>query len=55
MITADLLEKIACPVCLKPLVLRGNDNFKCNECGRVYPIRNGIPILIEHEASIEPL
>lgn len=41
------------PVCLKPLVLRGDDGLKCKECKRVYPIRNGIPILVEPEATIE--
>jgi len=55
MISPDLLEILACPVCRKPLVLRGEDALKCNECKRVYPIRNGIPILLEHEATIEQL
>jgi uncharacterized protein YbaR (Trm112 family) len=55
MIDLKLLEILACPVCRKPLVLHGEDRLKCNECKRVYPIRNGIPILIEHEATIETL
>lgn len=55
MIDEFLLQVIACPVCRKPLVLRGQESFKCNECKRVYPIRNGIPILLESEATIEPL
>ena len=55
MIPPDLLEILACPVCRKPLVMRGDDALKCNECKRVYPIRNGIPILLEPEATIEPL
>ena len=55
MISPDLLEILACPVCRKPLVLRGEDALKCNECKRVYPIRNGIPILLEPEATIEPI
>lgn len=55
MISPDLLEILACPVCRKPLVLRGEDSLKCNECKRVYPIRNGIPILLEPEATIEQL
>lgn len=55
MINPDLLEILACPVCRKPLVLRGEEALKCNECGRVYPIRNGIPILLEPEATIETL
>ena len=53
MICPDLLEILACPVCRKPLVLRGEEALKCNECKRVYPIRNDIPILLEHEATIE--
>jgi len=55
MISPDLLEILACPVCRKPLVLRGEDSLKCNECKRVYPIRNGIPILLEPETTIEQL
>jgi len=51
----ELLELIVCPVCRKPLTLRPDDSLKCNECKRVYPIRNGIPILLEHEASIDTL
>jgi LSD1 subclass zinc finger protein len=55
MIRPDLLEVLACPVCRKPLVLRGEESLKCNECNRVYPIRNGIPILLEPEATVEQL
>ena len=54
-IDPKLLEILVCPVCRKPLVLRGEESLKCNECKRVYPIRNGIPILLEHEATIETL
>jgi len=54
-IPPDLLEILVCPVCRKPLVVRGDESLKCNECKRVYPIRNGIPILLEHEATIETL
>jgi hypothetical protein len=53
MITPELLEILACPVCRKPLVLHGEQGLKCNECKRVYPVRNGIPILLEPEATIE--
>jgi LSD1 subclass zinc finger protein len=53
MVSPDLLEILVCPVCRKPLALRGEESLKCNECKRVYPIRNGIPILLEHEATIE--
>lgn len=55
MIKPELLEILACPVCRKPVVPRGDDALKCNECKRVYPIRNDIPIMLEHEATIEQL
>ncbi|MGA9566286.1 MAG: Trm112 family protein [Candidatus Korobacteraceae bacterium] len=55
MISPELLEILVCPVCRKPLALRGDEALRCNECKRVYPIRNGIPILLEHEATIETL
>jgi uncharacterized protein len=55
MIPPDMLEILACPVCRKPLVVRGEDALKCNECKRVYPIRNGIPILLAQEATIDQL
>lgn len=55
MIRPELLEILVCPVCRKPLALLGDGSLKCNECRRVYPIRNGIPILLEHEATIETL
>jgi uncharacterized protein YbaR (Trm112 family) len=54
-LSPGLSEVIACPVCLKSLVPRGEDGLKCTECKRVYPIRNGIPILLEPEATIEQL
>lgn len=55
MVSPKMLEILVCPVCRKPLVLRGEESLKCNECKRVYPIRNGIPIMLEHEATIETL
>jgi len=52
---AEWLEILICPVCRKSLVLRGEDSFKCNDCKRVYPIRDGIPIMLESYATIEPM
>jgi len=53
MLSPDLLAVLACPVCRKSLVPRGDDSLQCNECKRVYPIRMGIPILKESEAVVE--
>lgn len=55
MISPDLLEILACPVCKKPLVLKVSpEALKCNTCQRVYPVRDGIPILLVDQASVDP-
>ena len=53
MVPDDLLAILACPVCKKPLQRRGEDGLKCTACARLYPIRDGIPILLASEAVIE--
>jgi uncharacterized protein len=55
MIAKDLLEILVCPACHGALVLRetGNENLKCQQCHRVYPVRDNIPILLIDEAVIE--
>ncbi len=52
---ADLLEVLICPVCRKSLVIRGEDSLKCNDCKRVYPIQDGIVIMLESYATIEQI
>jgi uncharacterized protein YbaR (Trm112 family) len=52
MISKQLLEILACPACKSPLSL-GEETLKCSSCSRVYPIRDGIPILLVEEASVE--
>ena len=52
---AKLAEDLVCPVCRKSLTLRGEESFKCNECRRVYPIRDGIPMMMESYATVEPI
>jgi len=55
MIPQDLLEILVCPVCKKPLVLKTSpEALKCNQCLRVYPVRDNIPILLVDEATMEP-
>jgi hypothetical protein len=53
MISQELLDILACPICKTALVLAGPEKLKCLKCNRVYPIRNGIPILLEEEATLE--
>ena len=50
MIDAKLLEILACPVCKTAVRLEG-DWLACGQCGRRYPIRNGIPVMLVEEAQ----
>jgi len=40
-----LLEILACPACHGTLKQEGNELI-CESCGRHYPIRDGIPVLL---------
>lgn len=47
-----LLEILRCPAChgdLRPL--DEDRGLACEACGRVYPIRDGIPVMLVEEAS----
>lgn len=52
MISKQLLEILACPACKAPLALEA-ETLRCAACARVYPIREGIPILLVEEAKME--
>jgi LSD1 subclass zinc finger protein len=53
MISKELLDILACPVCKTPLSPVGAEKLKCPTCNRIYPIRDGIPILLEEEATLD--
>lgn len=50
MIKKELLDILACPVC-KGEVKLVESRIVCQKCGRKYPIRDGIPIMLEEEAE----
>ncbi|MCK5534757.1 Trm112 family protein [bacterium] len=50
MIDKELLEILACPACKKSVELK-DDKIICTECGRKYPIKDGIPIMLVEEAE----
>jgi len=50
MIDKMLLEILACPVCRERVELKG-DRLVCVKCGRRYPIRDGIPVMLPEEAE----
>jgi len=58
-ISKDLLEILACPECKADLELieYEDDNekkhgLKCVKCHRIYPIKEGIPVMLVEEAII---
>lgn len=47
----ELLEILVCPVDKAKVNLEG-DRLVCESCGRAYPVREGIPIMLEEEAEL---
>jgi len=50
MIDPKLLEILACPSCKTEVKLQG-ERLVCVKCGRRYPIRDGIPVMLIEEAE----
>jgi len=49
-----LLEILVCPECKTPVRLVKNDSaLRCDNCHRVYPIKDDIPVMLVDEATIE--
>jgi uncharacterized protein YbaR (Trm112 family) len=49
----EFLSLLACPVC-KTSIRREGDRLVCDTCGRRYPIRDGIPVMLVEEAEMAP-
>ncbi|HEX6853517.1 MAG TPA: Trm112 family protein [Candidatus Polarisedimenticolaceae bacterium] len=51
-VDSRLLEILVCPAChAKVRPTEGSAGLACEGCGRVYPIRDGIPVMLVEEAS----
>lgn len=50
MIDKDLLDILACPACKADVRLEA-DRIVCVKCGRRYPIKDDIPIMLIDEAE----
>lgn len=50
MIDAKLLEILACPAC-KGTVEHKDERIVCVQCGRKYPILDGIPVMLVDKAE----
>jgi len=46
----ELLDILACPACRAEVRLEG-ERIVCTACGRRYPVRDGIPIMLVEEAE----
>jgi uncharacterized protein YbaR (Trm112 family) len=54
MIAQYLLDLLVCPVCKVVFEVKADGTgLKCNQCHRLYPVRDNIPILLVDEATIE--
>jgi len=51
MIGKELLDILACPAC-KAGVEASGDRIICSKCGRRYPVKDGIPIMLIEEAEM---
>ena len=47
----ELLEILVCPVD-KAKVRQDGARLVCDECGRAYPVRDGIPVMLVDEAEM---
>ncbi|GBC82245.1 hypothetical protein HRbin10_01367 [bacterium HR10] len=59
-IKPELLEILACPACVREMNERAKvrltadgQGLQCPICRRVYPIREGIPVMLIEEARVE--
>lgn len=50
MIDKELLDILACPACKGDVILK-EGRIVCVQCGRKYPIKDGIPVMLVDEAE----
>ena len=50
LISKELLDILACPICKTPVRQEG-DRIVCDRCGRRYPVRDEIPVMLVDEAE----
>ena len=52
MIDTKLLEILACPACRGDIEYNTKEEkIICTECGRLYPVKDGIPVMLVDEAE----
>lgn len=54
MLENELLDLLVCPLCKTAFSYnKERETLKCGQCHRVYPVREGIPILLVDQATVE--
>ncbi len=51
MIDKELLDILACPLCKTEVKLE-DDKIECTKCGRRYPVKDDIPVMLIDEAEL---
>ena len=58
MLDPELLHLLVCPVCRGPLEEEGREGrvegLLCSACSLVYPLQDGIPVMLKEEAVLLP-
>jgi uncharacterized protein YbaR (Trm112 family) len=52
-ISQELLEILACPKCHTKVEFKAPDQLRCPNCKVLYPILDGIPVMLIEEAKSE--
>jgi hypothetical protein len=50
MIDKELLDILSCPGCKADVELKGG-KIVCKKCGKKYPVKDGIPVMLIDEAE----
>ena len=50
-IDPELLKILVCPACRVAVRPVGETGLECVDCGRIYPLRDGIPVMLVEEAT----
>ena len=53
-VSQELLDILVCPFDKAPVRLKSDQSgLKCEQCHRVYPIKDDIPVMLIDEATVE--
>lgn len=51
MVDKELIKILACPECKSDVELK-EEKIVCSGCGRSYPVKQGIPVMLVDEAEL---